>query len=40
MSDKIKNILIGLFTLMAIAITVAIILFLEPSIGDGKKTLS
>jgi phospholipid/cholesterol/gamma-HCH transport system substrate-binding protein len=39
MSDKLKNILIGIFTLMAIGITIAIILFLQPSIGDGKKTL-
>jgi phospholipid/cholesterol/gamma-HCH transport system substrate-binding protein len=39
MSDKLKNILIGIFTLMAIAITIVIILFLQPSIGDGKKTL-
>ncbi|NGX56010.1 MAG: hypothetical protein K1060chlam5_00244 [Candidatus Anoxychlamydiales bacterium] len=40
MSDKLKNVLIGIFTLMAISITIVIILFLQPSIGDGKKTLN
>lgn len=40
MSDKYKNILIGLFTLMSILIIVASVLFLQPSIGDGKKTLN
>lgn len=40
MTDKYKNVLIGLFTLMSIIIIVATILFLQPSIGDGKKTLN
>ncbi len=40
MSDKLKNILIGFFTIMAISTTIMIILFLKPSIGDGKKTLN
>ncbi|MBN2479569.1 MAG: MCE family protein [Parachlamydiales bacterium] len=40
MSDKLKNILIGLFALLAILITIAVVLFLKPSIGDGKKTLN
>ena len=40
MSDKLKNILIGLFALMAIMTVVGTVLFLQPSIGDGKKTLN
>jgi phospholipid/cholesterol/gamma-HCH transport system substrate-binding protein len=40
MSEKLKNILIGLFALMAILIIVASALFLQPSIGDGQKTLN
>jgi phospholipid/cholesterol/gamma-HCH transport system substrate-binding protein len=40
MSDKTKNVLIGLFTLMSIIIIIGTILFLQPSIGDGKKTLN
>jgi len=40
MTDKFKNILIGLFVLMAIVIIIVTILFLQPSIGDGKKTLN
>jgi phospholipid/cholesterol/gamma-HCH transport system substrate-binding protein len=39
MTDKMKNILIGLFVAAAVTIMVAMILFLEPRIGDGKKTL-
>lgn len=39
MTDKMKNILIGLFVTAAVTIVVAMILFLEPKIGDGKKTL-
>ncbi len=39
MSDKIKNILIGLFVIGAVTIVVAMVLFLKPKIGDGKKTL-
>jgi phospholipid/cholesterol/gamma-HCH transport system substrate-binding protein len=40
MSDKLKNILIGLFALISITIIVGTILFIQPSIGDGKKTLN
>lgn len=34
-----KNMLIGLFVVVACALVVGIILFLEPSVGDGKETL-
>ncbi len=40
MTDQTKNILIGLFVAAAITILVGMILFLEPTVGDGKKTLS
>ncbi|OGN61304.1 MAG: hypothetical protein A3F40_02090 [Chlamydiae bacterium RIFCSPHIGHO2_12_FULL_27_8] len=40
MSDKFKNVLIGFFALLGIVITIGIIMFLKPSIGDGKKTLN
>ena len=40
MTDKMKNILIGLFVAAAVTIMVAMVLFLEPRIGDGKKTLN
>ncbi len=39
MNDKFKNLLIGLFISGAIAVIVIVILFLDPKIGDGKKTL-
>jgi phospholipid/cholesterol/gamma-HCH transport system substrate-binding protein len=39
MTDKMKNILIGLFVTTAVTIIVAMILFLEPKVGDGKKML-
>lgn len=39
MSDKQKNIMIGLFVVIAILSTVYSILFLKPRIGDGKKIL-
>lgn len=39
MSDQFKNILIGLFVVVAIVISVSIILFMEPKIGDGKEIL-
>jgi len=39
MTDKMKNILIGLFVTTSVTIVVAMILFLEPKVGDGKKTL-
>jgi phospholipid/cholesterol/gamma-HCH transport system substrate-binding protein len=37
MTDQMKNILIGLFVTAALTIMIAMILFLEPTIGDGKK---
>ena len=39
MTDKMKNILIGLFITAAVTIVVAMVLFLEPRVGDGKKML-
>ncbi len=39
MIDYMKNMLIGLFVVVACALIVGIILFLEPSMGDGKETL-
>jgi phospholipid/cholesterol/gamma-HCH transport system substrate-binding protein len=39
MSDRIKNILIGLFVVGALSIMMALVLFLKPSVGDGKKIL-
>src|SRR3990167_8649992 len=39
MPDKIKNVLIGLFVLFSVMIIVGTILFLKPTIGDGKKIL-
>ncbi len=40
MTDRVKNILIGLFVVGALAIMVSLVLFLKPKVGDGKKTLS
>ena len=37
MTDQLKNILIGLFVVVAILIAVSMILFLEPNVGDGKQ---
>jgi phospholipid/cholesterol/gamma-HCH transport system substrate-binding protein len=39
MTDRFKNILIGLFVTGAIAVGISMILFLQPEVGDGKKTL-
>lgn len=39
MTDKMKNILIGLFVLTAAVLVIGSILFLDPKIGDGKKSL-
>jgi phospholipid/cholesterol/gamma-HCH transport system substrate-binding protein len=39
MSDWIKNVLIGIFVIVAILSTIYLILFLQPKIGDQKKTL-
>lgn len=38
MGDQIKNMLVGLLMIAACAFTISLILFLKPSIGDGKKT--
>jgi phospholipid/cholesterol/gamma-HCH transport system substrate-binding protein len=40
MSDKFKNILIGAFTMMSVLIIIGTILFMQPSIGDGKKIIN
>lgn len=40
MSDRMKNILIGLFVTGATAIMIALVLFLKPTVGDGKKSLN
>lgn len=40
MTEQSKNILIGLFVAAAITIMVGMILFLEPTVGDGKKVLN
>ncbi len=40
MTDRVKNILIGLFVTGALAVLIAFVLFLKPTIGDGKKMLS
>lgn len=39
MTDQLKNIFIGLFVVAAVTIVVALILFLKPTVGDGKKSL-
>lgn len=39
MTDQLKNMLIGLFVVTAITIAISMILFLEPTVGDGKKNL-
>ncbi|HSX25387.1 MAG TPA: MlaD family protein [Chlamydiales bacterium] len=39
MTDQKKNILIGLFVAAALTIMIGMILFFEPMVGDGKKTL-
>ncbi len=39
MTDKTKNTLIGLFVTLAVGAMIGLILFLEPQIGDGKKTI-
>ena len=39
MVDYMKNMLIGLFVLVACSLTVGMILFLEPSVGDDKEVL-
>ena len=39
MNETIKNLLVGIFVVGAIGILVASIMFLKPTIGDGKQTL-
>ncbi len=39
MNEKTKNLLIGIFVITACVILVSFILFLKPSVGDGKETL-
>ncbi|MDN3506470.1 MAG: MlaD family protein [Simkaniaceae bacterium] len=39
MSTSIKNMLVGIFVLSSITLLVFIIMFLKPTIGDGKQTL-
>lgn len=39
MVDQAKNVLIGVFVLVALAIVVFVLLFLHPSIGDERKVL-
>jgi phospholipid/cholesterol/gamma-HCH transport system substrate-binding protein len=38
MGEQIKNMLVGLLMIAACAFTISLILFLKPSVGDGKKT--
>ncbi len=40
MLNQTKNLLIGLFVVVACGLIVGIILFIEPSIGDGKQTVN
>jgi phospholipid/cholesterol/gamma-HCH transport system substrate-binding protein len=40
MTDQFKTTLIGIFVVIACSLVVAIILFIEPSIGDGKQILN
>lgn len=39
MGEQTKNMLIGIFVLAAVALLVSFVMFLKPSVGDGKKTL-
>lgn len=39
MSNSIKNMLVGVFILGAISIIISVIMFLKPTIGDGKQVL-
>lgn len=40
MGDQVKNIIIGLFVLVAVAIVIFILLFLHPALGDEKEVLN
>lgn len=39
MTDRRKNIMIGIFVIAALAVGAAMVLFLKPAFGDGKKIL-
>ena len=39
MGEKTKDLLIGLFILGSIALIISIIMFLKPTVGDGKEIL-
>jgi ABC-type transporter Mla subunit MlaD len=39
MGEQVKNMLIGIFIIAACTLLVGIVMFLKPSVGDGKKTL-
>ncbi len=39
MGEQTKNMLIGIFVMRACGVIVWLILFLKPSVGDGKETL-
>lgn len=39
MNTTIKNMLVGVFVLSAIAVLVSVIMFLKPTVGDGKQSL-
>lgn len=39
MTEKMKNILIGLFVVTAVTLVIGMILFLNPQVGDGKQTI-
>src|SRR5271154_3567087 len=39
MTDRMKNILIGLFVTGGLSVMIAFVLFLKPTVGDGEKTL-
>lgn len=39
MNTTIKNMFVGIFVIFAIGLFVALILFLKPTVGDGKQTL-
>lgn len=40
MNDKVKNMIVGLFVTVAIALIVGIVLFIQPGSGDGGQTLN
>ncbi|MBI5274259.1 MAG: MCE family protein [Chlamydiales bacterium] len=39
MTDQIKNMMIGFFVISACALIIGMILFIEPSVGDGKQII-